>query len=319
MRGGFGHERNRGERGSIAIIVAVAFVPLSLMLAVAVDAGRVWVNRQRLQTGVEAAAVASAAEWAAGGSNCSAGALGFVASDGAEPSRVDCSATGTSAAGVVTVDAVEDVDLVFRGLLGRDTAVVEAETAVRVGAARSVAGLWPFGLCVDHPSIARWISGGMTSGVSERITFEAPNQKCGGDVSGNWALLDYNGGSNPTGEIQDWVQSGYDGYVEVGDIVFGSPGAPSTSINLSAIVGHSILMPLYSSPRMQGANAVYTVVGFAQAVVEAVRSSGSSAQRSLTIRFERGTTSGSNAIGGGGNYGLITWNVCSFDNYGECE
>ena len=303
----------------MAIIVAIVFVPLSLMLAVTVDAGRVWVNRQRLQTGVEAAAVASAAEWAAGGSDCSNSALAFVASDGAEPRAVDCSATGTSAAGVVRVGAIEDVELVFRGLLGRESAAVEAETAVRIGAARSVAGLWPFGLCVHHPAIARWIDGGMLSGVSERITFEAPNQKCGGDVSGNWALLDYDGGSNSTGEIQDWIRSGYDGYVEVGDLVFGSPGARSTSINLGVIVGKSILMPLYSEPRMQGANAVYKVVGFARAVVEAVRSSGSAAQRSLTIRFERGTTSGSNAIGGGGNYGLITWNVCSFDSYGECE
>lgn len=303
----------------MAIITAAVFVPLSLMLAVAVDSGRVWVSRQRLQTGVEAAAVASAAAWAEGGSNCGPGALGYVGSDGAEPRTVECLGTGTSTAGVTTVEAVEDVDLVFGGLLGRNSAAVQAQTSVRIGAARSVSGLWPFALCVDHPAIARWISGGMTAGVSERITFEAANQKCGGDVSGNWALLDYDGGSNSTGEIQDWVESGYDGYIEVGDLIYGSPGAPSTSINLGVIVGRSIQMPLYSEPRMQGANAVYRVVGFAQAVVEAVRSTGSAAQRSITIRFERGTTSGSNATGGGGNYGLITWNVCSFDSYGDCE
>jgi hypothetical protein len=312
------HGDVREDHGSIAIIAALVFVPLSLMLAVVVDSGRVWVSRQRLQTGVEAAAVASAAEWAAGGAHCSTAATGFVAGDGAAPQTVTCMATGTSASGLTTVEAREDVDLLFGDLLGRDNATVDAATSVRIGAARSVAGLWPFGLCVDHPSIARWIAGGMTAGVSERITFEAPNQKCGGDVSGNWALLDFNGGSNPTGEVQQWIETGFGDVVTVGDTIFGSPGAPSTSINLNVVVGQSILMPLYSEPRMQGANAVYKIVGFAQALVEAVRFTGASAQRSITIRFERGTTSGSNATAGGGNYGLITWNVCSFDTHGDC-
>jgi hypothetical protein len=286
---------------------------------VVVDGGRVWVSRQRLQTGVEAAAVASGAEWAAGGSQCSSVATAFVGADGAVPQSVSCSTSGTSTSGIITVQAREDVDLLFADLLGRDRAKVDAATSVRIGAAQSVAGLWPFGLCVDHPAIARWIAGGMKSGVSERITFEAPNQKCGGDVSGNWALLDFNGGSNPIGEVQGWIESGFTGIISVGDIVFGSPGAPSTSINMNVVVGRSILMPLYSEPRMQGANAVYKIVGFAQALVEAVRFTGTAAQRSITIRFQRGTTSGSNATTGGGNYGLITWNVCSFETHGDCK
>jgi hypothetical protein len=88
---------------------------------------------------------------------------------------------------------------------------------------------------------------------------------------------------------------------------------------MNVVVGRSILMPLYSEPRMQGANAVYKIVGFAQALVEAVRFTGTAAQRSITIRFQRGTTSGSNATTGGGNYGLITWNVCSFETHGDCK
>lgn len=309
---------NDTDEGAIAIVAAVVVVPLALMLAVTVDVGRVWVDRERLRTGVEAAAMASAAEWSRTGTMCSSHALGFVSSDGASPRSVTCSKSGQSTSGVMTVAAQEDVPLLFATLLGRNSAAVKASTSVRIGAAQSVTRLWPFGLCVDNPAIARWISGGMVAGVSERITFEAPNQKCGGDVSGNWALLDFNGGSNPTGEVEGWIQSGYEGYVKVGDIVSGSPGAPSTSLNLGVVVGKSIRMPLYSEPRMQGANAVYKIVGFAQAVVEHVQSTGASSQRSITIRFERGTTSGSTGIGPGGNYGLVAWSVCSFDSYGVC-
>jgi hypothetical protein len=307
------------DRGSIAIIAALVFVPLSLMLAVVVDSGRVWVSRQRLQTGVEAAAVASGAEWAAGGAKCSATATAYVSADGASPHNIACSTSGTSTSGVVTMQATERVSLLFARLLGRDSAEVDAATAVRIGAAQSVSGLRPFGLCVDHPSIARWIAGGMTAGVSETIRFQAPNQKCGGDVSGNWGVLDFNGGSNTTGEIREWVESGYDGYIEVGDVISGSPGAPSTSVNPNAMVGQSILLPLFSEPRGGGNSAQYKIVGFAQAFVQAVRFSGGEAQRSITIRFERGTASGSSSGFGGVNYGLVTWNVCSFDSFGECN
>jgi hypothetical protein len=307
------------DRGAIAVVAAIVFIPLSLMLAVVVDAGRVWVDKHRLQNGVEAAAVAVAAEWGANGVRCSSSSLAFVGGDGARPDSTNCSITGTQSSGVARVDAQESVSLIFGNLLGRETSQVRASTAVRVGPAESVIGLWPFGLCVNHPSIAQWIAGGMSAGVSTRITFQEQNQRCGGDVSGNWATLDFSGGSNSNSETQSWIDSGYLGWVEVGDVISGSPGAPSISLAMTGVIGQSIQLPLYSNPRNQGANALYTIVGFAQAVVVAAQFSGASAQRSITIRFERGTTSGGTGVGSGGNYGLIAWSVCSFDSFGECS
>ena len=48
------------QRGAVATLVALALVPVTAVTAVGVDSGRVWVERQRIQTAAEAAAMAAA-------------------------------------------------------------------------------------------------------------------------------------------------------------------------------------------------------------------------------------------------------------------
>ena len=307
------------DPGIVAILVAVSFLPLALMLALVADAGRVWVAEQRLQNAVEATAAASARDWAAGGSSCGAVALAMLTTDGAAPVTQSCATTGVRTSGTVRVEAAEDVDLMFSGLVGRATSRIDASTAVRLGAASSASGLWPFGLCGDNADIASWIAAGFPAGRTATITFQQQNQRCGGDVSGNWSILDFNGGSSSNSETQSWITSGYTGTVRVGDIVNGSPGAPSTSFNISAIVGRTITMPIYRYPRLNGSNTQHTIVGFARAVVVSARFTGGAAQRSLTVTFTKGSASGDQSSVGGGNFGLISWSVCSIDNHGVCS
>lgn len=302
-------------------MTAVAFVPLALMLALVADAGLVWVARERLQNAVEATAVAAASEWARGGSSCSSAALAFLTNDGADPIGRSCSTTGTRSGGVVTVTATESVNLMFSDVVGRSASSVATSARVRIGAASAVRGLWPFGLCADNSAIAAWIAAGFPADRQATIRFEQPSQLCGGTVPGNWAVLDFNGGSSSNSETQQWASSGYQSVVTVGDVVNGTPGAPSTSLDMSSTIGKTILFPLYRYPSNNGSNARYTIVGFATARVDAVRFTGGNAQRSITITFKTGTTaSGATNVGGsGGNFGLSTWNVCSFDNYGVCQ
>jgi hypothetical protein len=78
---------------------------------------------------------------------------------------------------------------------------------------------------------------------------------------------------------------------------------------------------LYRYPQNNGSNARYTIVGFATARVDAFRLTGGAGQRSITITFKTGTTAAgaTNTGMGGGNFGLVTWSVCSFDEYGVCQ
>ena len=308
----------RDEPGIIAILVAVSFLPLALMLALVTDAGRVWVAEQRLQNSVEATAAISARDWVLGGTSCSSAALAVLRADGAEPTTQSCSTTGTRTNGVVHVAASQNVSLMFSGLVGRSTSRIDASTGVRVGAASTGSGLWPFGLCADNTDIASWIAAGFPAGRTATITFQQQNQRCGGDVSGNWSILDFNGGSSSNSETQGWINTPYTGTVRVGDVLSGTPGAPSTSLNVNGVVGSTVTMPIYRFPRLNGSNTLHTVVGFARAIVVAGRFTGASAQRSLTVTFTTGSSSSDSTTVGGGNFGLISWSVCSIDNHGAC-
>lgn len=314
----------RDERGAIAIMTAVAFVPLALMLALVADAGRVWAARERLRNAVEAVAVASATEWAGNGSACSSHARSFFTADGAAPLATTCTTSGTRTNGIVSTSANENVGLVFGDLVDRMTSRVSALASVKISAASAVRGLWPFGLCADNTAIASWIAAGFPEGRQATITFEQPSQLCGGSVAGNWAVLDFNGGSVSNAETQQWAFEGYRSVITVGDVVNGSPGAPSSSLDMSPTIGKTILFPLYRFPRNNGSNALYTIVGFATARVDAFRLNGRAAQRSITITFKTGTTAAgaTNLVGGaagGEGFGLVTWSLCSFDNYGVCQ
>jgi hypothetical protein len=162
----------------------------------------------------------------------------------------------------------------------------------------------------------------MTTVVTSTITFETPSPVCGGTVPGNWGLLDYNGGSNSAAEFNDWVINGYDGYLSVGDVMWGNPGVPSTSTGIQTVVGTSFIIPLFSKPTGSGASAKYPIVGFAKVYLVSAQLTGSTNRRSLTIRFEKGITAGSvgDLVGNGGiGYGVSTWSVCSYDSKGKCS
>jgi hypothetical protein len=306
------------DRGSVAVIAALVFVPLALMLALVVDAGRTWVERTALQNGVEAAATATAQTWANGGTGCTPEDLALISDNNALPDDIDCELTGTPRNGIVKVTAQEDVDLIFGGLLGRSTTQINASTAVAVGVPTSLKGLWPFGLCVDHPAVGAWLSSGMVDPMIAEIRFAAEDEVCGGEVSGNWTVLNLSGGPPSNAKLKDLVISGYDGWVEVYQDVGGDPGVPSRSLDLTSAYGQLITLPLFDNPRRQGSNAVYRIRGFATARLISARLTGASAQRSLTIQFESGVLSG-----GVGNdplldFGTSAWAICSFDEYGEC-
>lgn len=312
---------DRRDRGAVAVFTALAFIPIVLALAVVADSGRAWVARHSLQNGVEAAAGAVAQTWLVGGTSCASSALALATADGATTSSISCSVTGTRTDGTVKVIATSRVPLLFASLIGRSDATVTASTAARIGPASKAIGVSPLALCAGNAAIAAWIASGMTSTVTSTITFETSNPVCGGNVPGNWGVLDFNGGSNSTSELANWVVNGYRSTLSVGDVVAGNPGAPSTSSNISAIVGTSFIIPLFSAPTGSGAGALYPIVGFAKVYLVSANLSATASRRSLTIRFERGITSGSvTQLGDGGtNYGVSTWSICSYDSKGKCS
>lgn len=307
--------RDSRDRGSIAVIVAAAFVPLSMALAVVADGGRVWVEKQKLKDDVEASARAVAQEWVLDSVSCSTSAVALAGAG------ATCSTSVTANGAVATVTADDSVSLVFAQLFGRSSASIDASVSVRVGAPRTASGLRPLALCAENEALEHWMESGMTSTATFTIGIEteAGDDDCGSDVSGNWGVLDLDGGSNSMSDAQNWIVNGYPGSVSVGETLEGDPGIPSPALDLDEIVGQSVVLPVFENPRLDGANAVYDVIGFVKVRIVSVALTGAASNRHVDVVFETGVVNGEVVGTGAPGFGLTTWSVCSLDGRGVCS
>jgi hypothetical protein len=305
------------DRGSVAVMVAASFLPLSMATAVVADGGRVWVEKQSLQSEVEAAALSVAQEWARGGVSCDQGSLDLINMVPSE--NVSCSVSPLSNGALASVSASGDVSLQFAQLFGRDTARLDASTTVRVGPVGTVSGLRPVAMCAANPGLTQWLSTGGSSTATYTINVNSSNTQCGTTVSGNWAILDFDGGSNSMSDAQNWIANGFQGEIAAGQTIDGDPGIPTPALNLDDQVGRTIVLPVFVNPRLEGSNAMYDVVGFVQVWVVAVNLAGSASQRNVKVIFERGAVTGVPSGPDSPDFGLSSWAVCSFDGKGVCS
>lgn len=307
------------DRGSVALIVAFAFVPMTAMMATVADGGLVWWRRQELQNGVEAAALSSADRYAHGLGACTSESLNLVTVGGVRPSNVRCSTSGTSTRGVVSVAATTGVALNFARIIGRSSAEIDASVAVRTGPTTAMSGLRPLAMCIGNPSLTAWIASGMTSTTSYRIDVNASTAACGGSVPGNWAVIDFDGGANSMSVAQDWIHNGYSGSVSVGQPLDGDPGIPSPALQVNSIVGQSFTVPVFANPRLEGSNALYDIVGFVRVNLVSATLSGAASQRHLVVRFEKQVVSGVAGLSSQTSFGSTSYSLCSFDSQGVCS
>jgi len=306
------------QRGSIALLSALVMLPIMILMAVVVDVGRTWVSKTALQNSVERAVTEAAKNWAVSGVPCAPESLSTISTDDSSPASVSCTTTGSNKSGTVTVGAVSAVPMRFTQLVGRDFTNVSATTTVRIGSPYSVSGLWPLALCDKLPAVQDWISSGFTSTETYNIRFETNQATCG-QVPGNWAVLDFNGGDNSNTEIRDWVVNGYNEIITVGDLIWGNTGTPSTSIDINAAIGKSFLFGLFDSSSGTGSNGQFKISGFAKATLISATLTGGSGSRRLGIRFETGQVLGGTGSTSSGQFGLTSQTICSHDSQGDCS
>jgi len=309
------------DEGTIAVLVAIALVPIIGLFAVVVDAGRVTAERQQLQTAVEAAALAGAIDRQEGIAACSSATTYVESSVGSGPA-VSCSTTGTTTAGIVTVGASTTSALSLGALFGRSSATISATAGARTGGATAVTGVRPLSICAEHPALQAWISSGFTDTASYTIGIEPDGTTCGGDISGNWGVLDFDSGSNSTAVTQEWINNGYDGEVSVPSTVDGDPGIPSPAFDLTNVVNQPIVVPVFANATDTGQNAKFSVIGFVGIVIEDFTLNGAASERNLLVRFTTdtgaATTTGCCTTDGQVNAGVTAARLCNLDGKGDC-
>lgn len=119
------HAKRGGDRGAVAIVVALFVIVSIVLLAFVVDRGRVYVSKAQLQNAVDAAALAGAQEFCISGGNAAAVATAYANANGAPGALVTVSSVGTSR--YLNVRASTNVPAVFSGFIGVQSANVAAQ------------------------------------------------------------------------------------------------------------------------------------------------------------------------------------------------
>ncbi len=129
--------RGRRERGAVAVVVAICLVVVMGFVALAVDIGSIYSDKQQLQNGADAAALAIAQSCQRNPSTCTATAASATADKYAKANKLDGQSTGEAvldaAHGKVQVEADSTHANWFAGVLGAPTSAIGARATATWG------------------------------------------------------------------------------------------------------------------------------------------------------------------------------------------
>jgi Flp pilus assembly protein TadG len=209
-----GTRERRGEAGQVLVIVAAAMAGILGFLALVVDVGLLYAERARAMNAAEAAATAGV-QWLPGDvAAATATAVDYAQRNGIAAGQTTVTITQSNTQ--LRVSVRKDVQLFFARVLGINTAPVSGKAAVRLLAVQRVTGAAPLG--VEKQS---FVYGG---------TYYLKNSPgYGGSYKGNFGCLALGGrgGANYANNLAN----GYQGELQLGDIVETEPGNKSGPTN----------------------------------------------------------------------------------------
>lgn len=328
----------RDERGLALLLTSMMLVPLLAVTAIVVDLGEARLQGEQAQTVADSIVLAVSQDLGDSANTAATTGLDYFARTTRQPvTAADCddrfAALSSSSATAQLLDGAncyESGEFVLRlGVVPRGpgqpgavaaavcvTARASFAPAVgmqspdvcrtaRVAVAGQAVGIRPIGLCVGaNAQLAGLFSSGSVPSGTVRIDFSSAGpQPCAvsGSAPGNWGLLDLNGGSNSTAELNDMLTNGYQGEVSTtlsgavcsvatDGCIPGDPGALSTaqSAALAGLVngGDAFVVPLYDQVTGTGQNVLFRIVGFAWVKLVGFEVGGSQHSRYLDVEFQ---------------------------------
>ncbi|MGC0141500.1 TadE/TadG family type IV pilus assembly protein [Pseudactinotalea sp. Z1732] len=258
------------DRGATTVVVALLMVPLLVFAALTIDVAAMHTDRQQLQTGADAAALAIAQDCAGGDCEPS----GATAQTMAAANKNDGEATGDvaeldPAAGRVTVrtDAVREHW--FAPIIGIDQTSLQARASARWGYPTGGSTILPLAIYVCELTVQTGSTeireDGELVGIDlpeatqeQTIQFtKASNTDCtpnsGNVVPGGFGWL--RPGTSGCGSIStatgDWVRT------DTGN------NSPCEQATFQDWLGEPVLVPLFDDARDNGSGAQYRIIGYA--------------------------------------------------------
>lgn len=267
---------SKDERGAATVLVAILLVVLLGMAALVVDVGAAYAEKSQLQNGADAAALAIAQDCADGTCFAPAATGQDFANSNSNDTISGSTVTFPAANTVRVVTAAQEpgatgagFSLFFARVLGMETTDIGAAAEASWGTPREATTLpWTAHECVFKNSL----SASQLSEFNSSGTFT-------GELSTAKILLRYDTNAPapagcPSGGYQPggfgWLGTTADGcaaQISLDATAEGQtgnhfPNDPACDAALSTIMDEPALIPLYSSADGNGANAVYTLIGF---------------------------------------------------------
>ncbi len=256
LRGRLGR-RLSDERGASAVILALMMVPLLGFTAIAVDIGAVYAERARLQTAADAAAFAVAQDCASGAcGDMQATASAMVAANDSTASAAP-PVLSTSPPSV-TVTGNNTTQHWFAPVLGIDSTQVHATATVAWGNPGAGTAVLP--LTFSWCEFKAQTGGGIPSSTTTSTIYftKTSGTGCTGPsglaVPGGFAYLDTSGGKCQATSAVNGNSSSSTG---------NSVPSPCSPTDFAALVGQTVLLPLYDQTGATGNNAWYHVFEYA--------------------------------------------------------
>jgi len=250
--------RLRNESGQAVLLTVLFLTVLIGAAALTTDVGAWYRQQRQAQATADAAALAGAQVLPSDTVQAQVLADQYATSNGG----------GVPAGGItlrsdfepndtVVVRVRKDAPSFFANIFSIDHATVTATAAARADVPEQVDGAAPIVVNKLHPLL----SGPGCPCFKQTTTL--PLGKTG--APGAFALVDLNGGSNANGDLADWIQNGFDGYLSIGEY-FSNTGAQFSSNNvqsaLSDRIGTDLLFPVYDKLTGGGSGAQYEVIGW---------------------------------------------------------
>lgn len=266
-------------------MVALLSTLLLVLAAFAVDIGNAYAVARQQSVAADAAVLAAAAkvgETIPRGQPCTQALLNSISANTLAKTTADAYNTANNKTGVsepvvsatvtcATADAVEvrvdnsrAVPTALAGIIGITEINPGSYAVARYQRTLSAGGLRPWAIC---DSVVQAASSALTTTFATGI--DTQSGPCNSVASGNWGAVDFDGGSNPAGDLAAWTLLGYPNPVTIPDAllpadpgVSGSSGLDQAFTNL---VGKVVLFPSVSgfNPGSGGSPASFNAVGLA--------------------------------------------------------
>ncbi|SDS42680.1 Tad domain-containing protein [Agrococcus carbonis] len=273
-------KRERRDRGAVAVWVAILLVPLLAMAALAIDVSAANADRQRLQHGADAAALAVAqhcAVRACTGTAAVAASLATANNPMGGAARIE-DLDVDPARGWVEVETASDRDFWFAPIIGIDDAELTARSAASWNQYPVRGSHLP--LAISWCEIAHWARLGASDVLRDAtgnvVGLNIPAAATNVVLFSKGNNSDFHNcpvGTNPKGPNGTAPPGGF-GWLTTSSPCTATTGAggwfdsrpgrtPTCSdAELRAMIGQTVLVPIFDETRDSGANAQYRVFGY---------------------------------------------------------